>query len=339
MVMQAIVLTEYGGPEVLRLAVVEDPAPGPTDVLVAVEASAVNRADVLQRRGVYPPPAPRPAAEIPGLEFSGSVVAVGAAVTRVEVGDAVLGLLPGGGYAERVATPESMVLPIPPGFSFLEAAALPEAFFTAYDALQQVRLAMGDTVLIHAGASGVGTSAVQLAHHLGARVLATCSADKMPRVQGLGADAVADYRAGATGDFVRRETQGRGVDAILDFIGADTLGQNVDALAEGGRLIVIGTLSGAVAPINLSHLMAKRASVTGTSLRSRPVEEKMALTQAVGRHVWPLWADGRIRPVMDRVFPLADAAAAHRRMEANQNVGKIGLAIGPAAAQHPVTRR
>lgn len=337
--MQAIVLTQYGGPEMLRMATVEDPAPGPTDVLVAVEASAVNRADVLQRRGAYPPPAPRPPVEIPGLEFSGSVMAVGSAVTRVAVGDAVLGLLPGGGYAERVATPARMVLPVPPGLTFLEAAALPEAFFTAYDALQQVHLAMGETVLIHAGASGVGTSAVQLAHHLGARVLATCSADKMARVQALGADAVADYRAGSLRDFVQRETVGRGVDAILDFVGADYLDHNLEALAVGGRLIVIGTLSGGVAPINLSLLMAKRASVIGTSLRSRPVEQKMALTQAVGHHVWPLWADGRIRPVMDQVFVLAQAAAAHRRMEANQNIGKIGLAIGPAALRQPVTGR
>ena len=337
--MQAIVLTEYGGPEVLRATRVDDPVPGPVDVLVAVEASAVNRADVLQRRGAYPPPAPRPPAEIPGLEFSGSVVAVGSAVTGVAVGDAVLGLLPGGGYAERVATPERMVLPVPPGFTFAEAAALPEAFFTAYDALQQVRLAMGETVLIHAAASGVGTSAVQLAHHLGARVLATCSADKMAQVRAVGADAVADYRAGSTPDFVRRETAGRGVDAILDFVGADYLDHNVEALAVGGRLIVIGTLSGSVAPINLARLMAKRASVTGTSLRSRPLEEKLALTQAMGRHVWPFWADGRIRPVMDRVFPLAEASDAHRRMEANQNVGKIGLAIGPAALRTPVAGR
>ncbi len=337
--MQAIVLTEYGGPEVLRTAQVEDPIPGPADILVAVEASAVNRADVLQRRGAYPPPSPRPPAEIPGLEFSGSVVAVGSAVTRVAVGDAVLGLLPGGGYAERIATPERMVLPVPPGFTFAEAAALPEAFFTAYDALQQVRLAMGDTVLIHAGASGVGTSAVQIAHHLGARVLATCSASKVARVQALGADAVLDYRAGSVLDFVRRETGGQGVQAILDFVGADNLSLNIDALAVGGRLIVIGTLSGGVAPINLSHLMAKRASVTGTALRSRPPEEKMALTQAVGRHLWPFWADGRIRPVMDRVFPLAEAADAHRRMEANENVGKIGLAIGPRALERPESGR
>ncbi|MDA8200218.1 MAG: NAD(P)H-quinone oxidoreductase [Thermaerobacter sp.] len=337
--MQAIVLTDYGDPEVLRVTRVDDPVPGSADVLVAIEASAVNRADVLQRRGAYPSPVPRPPAEIPGLEFSGSVVAVGSAVTRVVVGDAVLGLLSGGGYAERVATPERMVLPVPPGFTFAEAAALPEAFFTAYDALQQVRLAMGDTVLIHAAASGVGTSAVQLAHHLGARVLATCSAGKMARVEALGADAVADYRAGSTPDFVRRETAGRGVDAILDFVGADTLEQNIEALAVGGRLIVIGTLSGGIAPINLSHLMAKRASVTGTLLRSRPPEEKMALTQAIGRHVWPFWADGRIRPVMDRVFPLAEAADAHRRMEANQNVGKIGLGIGPAALRPPVAGR
>lgn len=336
--MRAIVLTEYGEPGVLRLAEAADPTPGPTDVLVDVQATAVNRADVLQRRGAYPAPNPRPPAEIPGLEFAGRVLAAGTAVTEVAVGDPVMGLLPGGGYATRVATPERMVLPIPPGFTFAEAAALPEAFFTAYDALQQVRLALGDTVLVHAAASGVGTSAVQLAHHLGARVLATCSAAKMSQVRAVGADAVCDYRAEPFLDFVARETRGRGVSAILDFVGASYLESNVQALASGGRLIVIGTLSGGTAPISLSQLMAKRASVTGTSLRSRPLEEKMALTQAIRRHVWPLWADGRIRPVMDQVFPLGEAAEAHRRMEANENVGKIGLAVGPQALLSPEVR-
>ncbi len=336
--MRAIVLTEYGEPDVLRLADAADPTPGPTDVLVDVQATAVNRADLLQRRGTYPPPGPRPATEILGLEFSGRVAAIGSGVTQVAVGDPVMGLLPGGGYATRVATPERMVMPMPPGFTFAEAAALPEAFFTAYDALQQVRLSMGDTVLIHAGASGVGTSAVQLAHHLGARVLSTCSAAKMTQVRAVGADAVCDYRAEPFLDFVRRETQGRGADAILDFVGASYLEANVQALALGGRLIIIGTMSGNAAPVSLSQLMAKRASIAGTSLRSRPLEEKMALTQAVVRHVWPLWADGRIRPVMDQMFPLADAADAHRRMEANQNVGKIGLAVGPEALTSPEGR-
>ena len=336
--MRAIVLTEYGEPDVLRLADAADPTPGPTDVLVDVQATAVNRADLLQRRGAYPPPGPRSAAEILGLEFSGRVAAIGSGVTQVAVGDPVMGLLPGGGYAARVATPERMVMPMPPGFTFAEAAALPEAFFTAYDALQQVRLSMGDTVLIHAGASGVGTSAVQLAHHLGARVLSTCSAAKMTQVRAVGADAVCDYRAEPFLDFVRRETQGRGADAILDFVGASYLEANVQALALGGRLIIIGTMSGNAAPVSLSQLMAKRASIAGTSLRSRPLEEKMALTQAVVRHVWPLWADGRIRPVMDQMFPLADAADAHRRMEANQNVGKIGLAVGPEALTSPEGR-
>jgi putative PIG3 family NAD(P)H quinone oxidoreductase len=333
--MRAVILRQYGGPEVLRVETVPDPDPGVGEVLVHVEASAVNRADLLQRRGGYPPPEPRPAFEIPGLEFSGRVVALGPGTHGVAIGDAVMGLLPGGGYADRVVTSHRMLLPVPPGFTFAEAAAVPEAFFTAHDAFLRVGLAVGDTVLIHAAASGVGTSAIQLAVSQGARVLATCSAAKADRVRALGADAVLDYAHDDFAAFVARETAGRGADVILDFVGAGYLEKNVASLAIGGRLIIISTLSGAVAPMDLRQLMQKRAAVMGTALRSRPPEEKMQITQHFRRHVWPLMAAGRVRPIMDRMFPLDQAADAHRRMEANLNIGKIGLSIGADAERTP----
>jgi len=333
--MKAIVLRRRGDPDVLTLEEVSDPVLGLRDVLVAVEASAVNRTDLLERRGGYRAAASEVRPTIPGLDFSGRVIALGPEAQGVAVGDAVFGLLSGGGYAEQVATPDRMVLPVPPGFTFAEAAALPEAFFTAWDALLQVKLSLGDTVLIHAAASGVGTSAIQLAHHLGARVLATCSGPKVAAVAALGADAVWDYTRGGFTSFVQEATDGRGVNAILDFVGQDYLDQNLESLAVGGRLIIIGTLSGPTAPINLSRLMAKRAAIMGTLLRSRPREEKMRLTQSVRQHVWPLWAAGRVAPVMDQSFPLVKAADAHRRMEANLNIGKITLAVGPNAARRP----
>jgi putative PIG3 family NAD(P)H quinone oxidoreductase len=326
--MRAIVLEQYGDPEVLTFREVPDPAVGPGTVRVRIAATALNRADLLQRRGLYPPPEPRPEWEIPGLEFAGIVDQVGPGVAGVREGDRVMGLLPGGGYAEAVVTSDRLLLPVPPSLSLDEAAAVPEATFTAYDALEQIAVRLGDWVLIHAAASGVGTMLIQLARRMGLRIIATCGSDaKAETVRALGADVVVNYRRTDFLEAVRDATGGAGVAGVLDLVGAEYFDRNLRALAVGGRMIIIGTVGGNQAPLNLGALLSRRLHLIGTALRSRPVEEKMLLTQKVLRHVLPDLAAGRIRPVIDRVYPWTEAAEAHRRMEANLNTGKIVLHV------------
>lgn len=324
--MRAIVLTQYGGPEVLSISQVPDPEPGPGQALVRVRATSLNRADVLQRMGRYPEPDPKPTHEILGLDIAGEVAESPSGTFRP--GDRVMALVAGGGYAEYAVVPERTLLPVPHGWSYEQAAAFPEVFYTAYDALTQIQVGVGDVVLVHAAASGVGSSAVQLLSAMGAQAMGTVgTAEKAARVLTLGAVRAIDYHQE---DFVavcREFTGGRGVDGIVDLVGASYFERNLQVLARQGRQIVVGTVGGARATVALDLLLGKRLTVIGTSLRSRPPEEKMALAQAVKRHVWPLCDTGRIAPVIDRVYPWAEARDAHRRMESNLNIGKIVLSI------------
>ena len=324
--MRAVVIESHGGPEVLAVRDVPDPVPGPDEVVVAVRSAALNRADLLQRRGFYPGPAMDH--EIPGLELADTVMARGARVTSWQDGDAVMGIVAGGAQAERIAVHERQLLPVPEALDLADAGAVPEVFLTAWDALVvQGGLTSGRTALVHAGASGVGTAAIQLAKALGADVVVTASAGKLEACRSLGADAAVDY---ATEDFVevcRQVTDGRGVDVVLDVIGGDYLDRNVAALATGGTIVQVGVMGGGTTALNLGMLLPKRATLRGTVLRSRPIEEKLAVTQRFGREVLPLLADGRLRPVIDRRFALEDVAAAHEVMEANANVGKLVLDV------------
>ncbi|MBM3946629.1 MAG: NAD(P)H-quinone oxidoreductase, partial [SAR202 cluster bacterium] len=317
-----------GGPEVLKVQEIPDPSPGPDDVLVDVKATALNRADLVQRRGRYPAP-PGIRGDVPGLEMAGVVAAIGERVTSVKVGERVFGLLGGGGYAERVVTNERMVVRMPERMTFVEAASLPEVFFTAHDALfNQCDLRMGESVLIHSIGSGVGTAAVQLAKHVGATTFGTASsADKLEKAAELGLDIGVNYKEHNFRDVVQSETKGRGVDVILDVVGAPYWEGNLASLAVLGRMVMVGTMGGAKVETNLGTLMGKRLRVFGTVLRARPAEEKMALTQQFARQVLPLLVSGKIKPVVDSVFPLEKAFEAHAYMEANKNFGKIVLSI------------
>ena len=315
--MRAIVFDGFGGPEVMRLAEVPDPEVRAGELLIEVAATAVNRADLLQRQGFYPPPPGAP--DVPGLECSGTVAAVGAGVVGWEAGDEVCALLAGGGYATRVAVPAVQCLPVPRGVPVVEAAALPEAACSVWSNVVTVgRLTAGETLLVHGGASGIGTFAIQLAKALDARVAVTASAAKLDRCRALGADEAIDYAADDFAEHVR-------ADVILDILGAKYLARNVAALRPGGRLVVIGLQGGAKAELDLGALMAKRGTVAATTLRARPVEEKAAVVADVRSYVWPLVEGGAVRPVVDRVLPLADAAEAHRVMAAGEHVGKIVL--------------
>jgi len=326
--MRAVLVTEPGGPEVLKVQEIPDPSPGPDDVLVDVKATALNRADLVQRRGRYPAP-PGIRGDVPGLEMAGVVAAIGERVTSVKVGERVFGLLGGGGYAERVVTNERMVVRMPERMTFVEAASLPEVFFTAHDALfNQCDLRMGESVLIHSIGSGVGTAAVQLAKHVGATTFGTASsADKLEKAAELGLDIGVNYKEHNFRDVVQSETKGRGVDVILDVVGAPYWEGNLASLAVLGRMVMVGTMGGAKVETNLGTLMGKRLRVFGTVLRARPAEEKMALTQQFARQVLPLLVSGKIKPVVDSVFPLEKAFEAHAYMEANKNFGKIVLSI------------
>jgi putative PIG3 family NAD(P)H quinone oxidoreductase len=322
--MRAVVITEHGDPDVLAVHDIPEPVPGPEEVLVAVRATALNRADLLQRRGFYPQPGPPPAHEVPGMELAGTVVALGERVTAWEVGAEVMGIVSGGAYAERIAVHERQLMAVPPALGLADAAAVPEVAITAWDALV-VRggLTSGRTALVHAGASGVGTAAIPIAKQMGATVVTTTSAGKVQACRDLGADVVVDYGAE---DFVAAAvaaTGGRGVDVVLDVIGGDYLNRNIRALAQQGTIVQVGVMGGGRTDIDLGSLLPKRARLVGTVLRSRPIEEKVAVTQRFAREVLPWYADGRIRPVIDRRFPLAAIADAHRHMEANANVGKI----------------
>lgn len=326
--MRAVVITEPGGPEVLKVQEVADPVPGPDDVLVDVKASALNRADTLQRQGGYPAPPGIPA-DIMGLEFSGVVLEVGANVTDLAPGDRVFGLLGGGGYATRVVTHSRMCMKIPENLDFVLAAAFPEVFMTAYDALfNHCELAMGESVLVHAAGSGVGTAAVQLAHHTGAFVFGTAgSEDKLQGAAELGMDVGINYREQDFSAVVREHTGGAGVQVLLDVIGGDYWERNLASLALQGRLVLVGTMGGGGVEADLRPLMFKRLRVHGTVLRSRPIEEKIALTNRIKRHVLPAVSSGAMKPVVDSVYPMEEAAEAHRYMESNANFGKIVLSM------------
>lgn len=321
--MRAVVLAEYGGPEVLRVVDVPDPVPGPDEVLVDVAASALNRADLLQRMGLYPDPFPS-AHQIPGLEFAGTVSQVGTRVRSWKPGDRVMGIVSGGGQAEKIAVHERQVMAVPPAMSLLDAAAIPEVFITAWDALVvQGGLTSGRWALVHAGASGVGTAAIQICRMLGARIAVTCSTSKVEACRALGADVVVDYKTHDFVEVVREATGGRGVDTVLDVIGGDYLARNLAVLAVKGRIVQVGTMAGKPAPIELGALMGKRASLIGTVLRPRPLEEKVAVTQRFAAEVLPHFATGTLAPVVDSVVAMSEIADGHRRMADNANTGKI----------------
>ncbi len=327
--MRAITLPSFGGPEVLTPAEVDDPVAGPREVLLDVVATAVNRADVLQRRGLYPPPAG--ASPYPGLECSGRIAVLGDGVTGWRVGDEVCALLSGGGYATRVAVPAGQVLPVPAGTSLVEAAALPEVTCTVWSNVFTVAaLRPGEVLLVHGGTSGIGTMAVQLAHRHGARVLCTVgSVEKARRAEELGAERAIRYRDEDFVEVVRELTAGRGADVVLDNMGAAYLPRNVAVLATGGRLVVIGLQGGARGELDLAALLVKRAAVHATSLRARSAAEKAAVVAEVRAHVWPAVERGEVRPVVDRVLPLDEAAQAHRLLESSSHVGKVVLTCIP----------
>jgi NADPH2:quinone reductase len=322
--MAVVEIAEPGGPEVLHPARRPRPVPGPGEVLVRVAAAGVNRPDVLQRQGRYAPPPG--ASDIPGLEVAGHVVGAGATLRD---GDAVCALLPGGGYAEYAVAAEPLCLPVPRGFSMEEAAALPETFFTVWhNVFERGRLAAGETLLVHGGSSGIGTTAILLARAFGARVLVTAGTpEKCAACVTLGAERAIDYKQEDFAAVVAEATGGRGVDVVLDMVGAPYLERNLASLALEGRLVQIAVQGGFKAELNLVTLMQKRLTVTGSTLRPRPVSDKAAIAAALRERVWPLLDRGEIRPVLHARFPLSDAAGAHRLMESSAHVGKIVLTV------------
>ena len=327
--MRAAVITEPGGPEVFAVQEVPDPTPGPDEVLVAVKASALNRADLMQRRGRYNGP-PGTRNDIPGLEAAGVIEAVGERVVGWKPGDRVMALLGGMGYASKVAVHERMLMPVPPNLTFEEAASIPEVFLTAYDAIfMQCELVMGESVLIHAVGSGVGTAAVQLASAQSCRIFGTAgSQEKLDAATELGLDVGINYHDEDFAEVIAEQTGGQGVEVILDLVGGPYWHQNMKSIAVKGRMIIVGSLGGAsVDGMVTSALSQKRASVRGTLLRGRPLEEKATLVQAFNNRVMPLFADETIRPIVDRVFPLDQAGDAHAYMETNANFGKIVLKV------------
>jgi len=322
---RAAVITHPGPPDVLQVEEVPDPRPDVGEVLVDVTATAVNRADLMQRQGHYdPPPGASP---YPGLECSGVIARLGESVTGWAVGDPVCALLAGGGYAERVAVPAGQLMRVPQGLSLRDAAALPETACTVWSMVFDVGgLWPGETLLVHGGTSGIGTLAIQLAHHYGARVITTAgSAAKLDAARRLGADVAIDYREQDFAEVIA-ETVG-GVDVILDNIGAAYLPRNVASLRIGGRLVVIGLQGGRLGELDLGALLAKRASVSAASLRARPLAQKAAIVTATESFVWPLIESGDVAPVIDRVLPLDDAAAAHQLVESSQHIGKVVLQV------------
>jgi len=325
--MRAVVVSEPGGPEQLVFAEVPDPVAGPGEVVIRVAAAGVNRADVLQRRGMYPPPEGSP--PWPGLECSGVISAVGADVVGFSIGDEVCALLSGGGYAEYVAVPAGQVMPVPAGVDLVTAAALPEVACTVWsNVFMTARLEAGELLLVHGGSSGIGTCAIQIAVALSSRVAVTAgSQSKLDRCRELGASILINYR---DADFVEQiavATDGRGADVILDVMGGPYLARNIEVLAVNGRIVVIGTQGGPSAEINLLQLMRKRGALHATTLRARPASEKTDIVRRTREMVWPLVESGLVKPVVDSVFPMSDAAAAHELMEASTHVGKILLTV------------
>jgi putative PIG3 family NAD(P)H quinone oxidoreductase len=326
--MRAVVITAAGGPEVLQLREVPRPDPGERQILVAVAATAINRADLLQRRGGYPAPAGWPSS-IPGLEYAGTVEAVGAGVTRFGPGDRVMGIVGGGSYAEYVAVDEREAIPVPASLDFEQAAAVPEAFITAHDAIiVQAGLAAGESLLIHAVGSGVGTAAIQLAKATGARTYGTSRSQwKLDRAREFGLDVAINT---ATHDFaavIEGDTAADGANVILDLVGGDYLAGNIRCVARHGRIIIVGLVAGATATLDMRALMAKRALIRGTVLRSRTPAEKAEVIHAFAEYALPKFETGALRPVVDRVLKLADAAEAHRLIEASDIYGKVVLAV------------
>lgn len=325
--MRVIVATRAGEPEVLEFRERPEPVSGPGELLIAVRATALNRADMNQRRGTYD--LPPGSTDVLGLEIAGDVVACGDGVTGWSVGDRACGIVPGGGHAELATLPAAIALPVPTGFTWPEAAALPEAFLTAYDnVFLRGGLRESESLLVHGGSSGVGTAAVQLARRHGADVFVTCgSARKNEACLALGATAAIDYRTEDFVECVAELSAGRGVDVILDHIGGPYLQRNLDALALDGRLSIIGTMGGKLGEVDVAKLMSRRVWVTGSRLRPRTIAEKASLVDAVRRHVWPWLEAGQVRPVVDSVLPWDRVVDAHARMESGEHIGKIVLSI------------
>ena len=325
--MTAIEIAEPGGPEVLRPTERPRPAPGVGELLIEVAAAGVNRPDVLQRRGGYPPPPG--ASDIPGLEVAGTVAALGPGAHGWRLGDRVCALVTGGGYAEYCTAPTAQCLPVPEGFDMVQAAALPETFFTVWtNVFQRGRLQAGERFLVHGGSSGIGTTAIQIAAARGARVFATAgSADKCAACEKLGAERAINYRDEDFVAVVKELTGGEGVDVILDMVGGDYIARNIKALRTEGRIVFIAFLGGSKAEIDFLPLMLKRATITGSTLRPRSVEQKSVIADELRAEVWPLLDAGRIAPVIDSSYPLADAADAHRRIDDGDHIGKIVLTV------------
>ncbi len=324
--MLCIEIPAPGGPEVLTPVERDDPIPGPDEVLIRVAAAGVNRPDVLQRRGHYPPP--RGASDIPGLEVAGTVGALGSGVQGWRVGDRVCALVAGGGYATLCVAPAPQCLPVPASLDLVAAAAIPETFFTVWtNVFDRGRLKSGESALFHGGASGIGTTAIQLAAARGARVFATAGSDEKCRAcEALGAERAINYRHEDFVALLKDLTAGRGVDLILDIVGGEYFARNIAALAVDGRLVEIGFMGGAAsATIDLADVLRRRLTITGSTLRARTVEEKGAIAAALRREVWPLLEEGRVKPIVYRTFPLTEAADAHRLMESSAHVGKIVL--------------
>jgi putative PIG3 family NAD(P)H quinone oxidoreductase len=325
--MRAIVVTEPGPPDVLRWAEVPDPEPGRGEVVLDIAAAGVNRADLHQRQGNYPAPPGAPA--WPGLECSGTVSSVGSGVASWTVGDQACALLAGGGYATKAAASAGRLLPVPAGVDLVTAAGLPEAMCTVWsNVFMTAGLRPGETLLVHGGGSGIGTAAIQLGSAVGATVAVTAGSEtKLARCEELGASVLVNYREEDFVAVVRDATEGRGADVVLDVIGAKYLARNIDVLAPGGRLVVIGLQGGRRAELDLSALMAKRAALSAATLRSRSDEETATIVAAVREYVWPLIESGAVKPVIDRVLPMSEAAEAHRVVEAGEHVGKVLLAV------------
>ena len=325
--MTAIEIPEPGGPDALVPGPRPVPAPGEGEVLVKVAAAGINRPDVMQRQGMYPPPPG--ASDIPGLEIAGTIVALGEGVTGLAVGDEVCALVSGGGYAEYCPAPAALCLPVPKGLSLAEAAAVPETFFTVWtNVFDRGRLRPGESLLVHGGSSGIGTTAIQLAVAKGARVFATAgSAEKCRACEDLGAERAINYRDEDFVEIVKQATDGAGVDVVLDMVGGDYYARNIEALAVEGRLVVIAVQSGPKTEINLLHLMQRRLTVTGSTLRPRTVEQKAEIAKSLRAEIWPLIEAGKVKPVMYKRFPLSEANRAHALMESGEHIGKIVLEV------------
>ncbi len=325
--MIAIEIREPGGPEVLVPVERQTPVPAAGEVLIKVAAAGVNRPDVFQRLGRYPPPPG--VTDIPGLEVSGIITEVAGGAGSFRVGDAVCALVAGGGYAEYCVAPAPQCLPAPRGLELVDAAAIPETFLTVWtNVFERGRLQAGESILVHGGSSGIGTTAIQLARSFGARVFATAgSADKCAACERLGAERCINYRDADFVAVVRELTAGRGVDVVLDMVGGAYFARNVDVLAPEGRLVEIATLQGAKAELNIQTIMQRRLTITGSTLRARPIADKGAIAASVHRHVWPLIESGAVKPIVYATFPLRDASAAHRVMESSAHIGKLVLLI------------